>query len=297
LVDALDYELEDTFPALRTVVNEVASLIQAEHLVGLEIFLFTDNIVAECAFYRGTSSNPLLFELILRLKQLELSHSLQLHVVHIAGSHMMAQGTDGLSRGVCWENNHFLSDVPLHLSALNRDAGLLTWCRSWFPAALTLHTLSLTDWYMLGHGIQGDSASYDGIWTPHLVPSDTLLLWHPAPAAADAALEELCLSRLKRPSIRHVFLCPRLFTHTWRKRLFKFSDFMFNLSPGFVPNVWAASQFEPFVVAVFLPLRTAPPWREQGAPWLLDLHSCLRHAFATHNRYLHLLLSELWTLI
>jgi hypothetical protein len=295
LVDALDYELEDTFPILRTAVDEVSALVNGEQLFGLEIFLFTDNIVAECAFYRGTSANPLLFDLILRLKQLELSHSLQLHVIHIAGSRMTAQGTDGLSRGVSWESNHLLTGVPLHLSAFERDALLLPWCHTWIPAGLTPYVLTLIDWYTLGHGILGDSTNCDGIWTPHLVPATTLLVWHPAPAAAEAALEELCLSRHKRPSIRHLFLCPRLFTHTWRKRLFKFADFIFNLSPGFIPNVWTLDQFEPLVVAVFLPIRTGPPWREMGSPWLLDLHSRLRRAFATRNRDLHVLLTELWS--
>jgi hypothetical protein len=63
------------------------------------LLLFTDNSVAEGAFFRGTSSNPKLFSLILRLRALEMHHSLRIHVVHISGKRMIMQGTVGLSRG------------------------------------------------------------------------------------------------------------------------------------------------------------------------------------------------------
>jgi len=205
--------------------------------------LFTKKIVAECAFFRGTSSNPLLFEIILHLKQLELSHSLQLHVVHIAGSHMMAQGTDGLSRGVMGD---------------------------------------------------GDSINCDGMWSPIPMPANTLLLWHPAPAAAAAALEELCLSRHKRTYGHHLFLCPRLYTHAWRKRLFKFADFVFNLSPDFVPGVWGLHQHEPLIIGVFLPIRPVAPWVWMDSPAMVNLQARVRRTFAAWDSNLHHVLRDVW---
>jgi hypothetical protein len=117
LADALQYELEDHFPVLHQAVDVVFLLVHTENLRGLEIFLFTNNIVAECAFYRGTSSTPLLFELILHIKQLELSHSLQLHVIHIAGSRMMAQGTDGLLRSAPCDGTAFWELPPSTLAS------------------------------------------------------------------------------------------------------------------------------------------------------------------------------------
>jgi hypothetical protein len=71
----------------------------ANSLEGVELFLFMDNIVAEGVFYRGTLSIPKLFSLILRLWNLKASVGLCLHVIHVAGKHMIVQGTDGLSRG------------------------------------------------------------------------------------------------------------------------------------------------------------------------------------------------------
>ena len=71
----------------------------------IEIFIFTDNYVAERAFYRGNSRSPTLFELILRLNRLVMTGKIMLHVVWVSGKRMIAQGTDGLSRGD-------LSNVP-----------------------------------------------------------------------------------------------------------------------------------------------------------------------------------------
>jgi len=207
----------------------------------------------------------------------------------------MAQGTDGLSRGALWECTNPIAMVPLHLSPSDRDPSLLQWCQSWVPAPLQLRVLSHQDWFTAGHGIAGGAPNCDGVWCPIPVPPSTTLLWHPAPAAAEAALEELCFGRPKHPHLRHIFLCPRLCTHTWRKRLFKFADFVFYLSPGFLPNVWLANQHEPVVIGVFLPIRDAPPWLYKGSPALLQLQQRLKTAFATRDTDLSFILSAIWS--
>jgi hypothetical protein len=63
-------------------------------LAGHEIFLFTDNSAAERAYYyKGTSSAQPLFELVLWLRKLEMAGKFKLHVIHVAGTRMIAQGT------------------------------------------------------------------------------------------------------------------------------------------------------------------------------------------------------------
>jgi hypothetical protein len=79
--------------------------------------MFTDNTTAEAAFYKGNTPRRRLLELVLRLRQLEMHGGLLLQVIHIAGTHMMAQGTYGLSRGQA-----MLRYIPLHLSALDRQS-------------------------------------------------------------------------------------------------------------------------------------------------------------------------------
>jgi hypothetical protein len=66
------------FTHLQNLVTSIEAEATAGHLAPCEFFLFTDNAVAEAAFYKGTSSNPLLFDLVLRLKQVELQHSFSL---------------------------------------------------------------------------------------------------------------------------------------------------------------------------------------------------------------------------
>jgi hypothetical protein len=48
--------------------------------------MFTDNYVTECAHFKGTSSSPILFGLIIRLRKLELHSGWKIHVIHIAGT-------------------------------------------------------------------------------------------------------------------------------------------------------------------------------------------------------------------
>jgi hypothetical protein len=54
-------------------------------------------------------------------------------------------------------------------------------------------------------------------------------MWHPPPALADVAVEELEESRHKRKHLNHVFVSPRLMTFAWRKRLKKICDLVFEI--------------------------------------------------------------------
>ena len=84
---------------LKNLVETIEIMHRKEELDGVELFIFTDNSVAERAFYKGSSSSKELFELILRLKRIEVGCAMRLHSVHIAGTRMILQGVDKLSRG------------------------------------------------------------------------------------------------------------------------------------------------------------------------------------------------------
>ena len=90
--------------------KEFANLVEtleeeeAEGLLsGYEVFLFTDNQVTESCYYRGTSTSRTLFNLVLRLRAVKMSSGMKLHVIHVAGTCMIGQGTDGLSRETSWK--------------------------------------------------------------------------------------------------------------------------------------------------------------------------------------------------
>jgi hypothetical protein len=81
------------------LVEAIERTVVEHNMRGPEFFIFTDNSTAEAAFWKGTSKSSLLFELVLlRLKELEMELCLQIHVVHVSGKRMIAEGCDGLSR-------------------------------------------------------------------------------------------------------------------------------------------------------------------------------------------------------
>jgi hypothetical protein len=144
-------EHSSNFRELRNLVDTMEDLAAEGGLLGREIFLFTDNTTAERAYFKGTSSNELLFELVLRLRKLEMTVQFKLHVVHVAGTRMIEQGTDGMSRGDhgsgVMAGSSMLSFVPLNESALHRSKTLLPWIQSWSQFDNTLVVLSPEDWF------------------------------------------------------------------------------------------------------------------------------------------------------
>jgi hypothetical protein len=61
--------------------------------------MFTDNFVSENEFYRGASTSPILFALVLGLHLMEMHCGWKLHVIHVTGKRTIQQGMDGLSWG------------------------------------------------------------------------------------------------------------------------------------------------------------------------------------------------------
>jgi hypothetical protein len=113
--------------------------MSANSLQNAELFIFTDNMTMEGTFYRGNSDSKLLFELILWLQGLDLHSNNKIHIVHVAGSCMVHQGTNGLSRGDLSSGvmigAPILDYIPLHLTALDHSSSLLPWIQQWCPAS------------------------------------------------------------------------------------------------------------------------------------------------------------------
>ena len=76
------------------------------------------------------STSPLLFELIVRLYKLLMKYYCSVQVVHVAGTRMIQQGTDGLSRGDLLEGvlkgKATMSFIPLHLGPIEAEPSLKT---------------------------------------------------------------------------------------------------------------------------------------------------------------------------
>jgi hypothetical protein len=109
-----------------------------------------NNSTAEAAFWKGTSKSKALFELALRLKELELKHDVQLHVVHVNGKGMITEGTDGLSRADHGKGVMLGADIwtfiPLHLDPLIRESKVEAWLQD-VTRGLNFEFLDPSGWF------------------------------------------------------------------------------------------------------------------------------------------------------
>jgi len=276
------------FRELSNLVSSIEERVEQQKsaLRGMEVFLFTDNSVAEGAFYKGTSSSKKLFNLVRRLRHLEMFGGCAIHIVHIAGSRMISQGTDGLSRGDVNEGvmqgRQMLSFVPLNQSCLDRSATIKGWIKSWLNSYADadgnrLDFLTIEDWFHKGHDIEGGYLNQDNIWMPRYEVG--VKVWSPPPALGQAAVEQLRQARLKRMVSTHVLLIPRIYTSRWRKQLHRAADLVFELP--FVKDVWTQEEMhEPLTIAFFFPYLSFKPWQLKRSFAFLGLGRTVRNLWA-----------------
>jgi hypothetical protein len=167
--------------------------------------MFTDNFMAESAFYKGTFSSKWLFDLVICLRCLQMSGAICLHVIHIAGTRI-DEGTDGLSHGDLMAGvmlgHDILTYVPLHLDAITRHPPLRDWVLGWYSIS-SPKWLTHEDWFDV------DISTIIAFGRPHQLRLMLLLnLW-------------------QRPSISdlhpyYVIIMPRLLTSRWRNFFSKF---------------------------------------------------------------------------
>ncbi len=137
----------------------------------------------------------LFHELVLRLRKTELEYDFTLHIVHVAGTRMIAQGTDGLSHGIYFEGVVRSEDMPsfvdLSRTAIERHPGVLKFVESWVAPVLGKRkVLTPDEWFREGHGIVGGEKDSTGLWIPLHASNGKVYIWTPPPIIADVALEE-----------------------------------------------------------------------------------------------------------
>ena len=247
-------ELEDkhsNYKELRNLVNAVVKAHKKGLLTNCELFLFTDNFVAECGYYNGGSNrNKDLDELVHVLWKLQMDGEFTLHVYHVAGTRMIASGIDGLSRGDKTEGISrgisVLNFVPIHQSPIERSNAIVGWIDSWWDDSLgKLHRMTPEDWFSLSMK-KGN------------------FLWDVPPGAGEVAVEQLCAHTHGRPESHHIFIIPRLCTCHWRKQLLKACDVVLTIQPKF--PFWPTHMHEPLLVGIHFPL--LPPLYK-FRPWKL----------------------------
>ena len=254
---------------LRNLVETLERSGVNGELRGNEIFVFTDNPTAESIAAKGSSSSPLLFELVTRFYKLSMKFLCSINIILVSGTRMIAQGTDGLSRGDLLEGvlngEKMMSFIPLHISALEREPALRDWILTWAGAGRDKNNLKFfepEDWFVRGHDIVGYSHNCDGRTIPTYRKG--IFIWNPPPADARIALEELRQARHKRQSSLHIFITPHLMAPEWRSQLFKSADLILTLP--FSDDYWPNRHHESLTVAIFFPYLRREPWELKASP-------------------------------
>ena len=282
------------FRELRNLVETLESLGLEGKLAGKEIFIFTDNMVSESVASAGSSSSEQLYDLVVRLVGcLGMRFRCSVHFIHVAGSRMIAQGSDGLSRGDLYEGvmsgKSLLSFIPLAESAVERSPALLPWVQGWASSLeADVEFLDPEGWFERGHDMSGGVKNVDGIWIPSYRPGT--FVWTPPPAAARIATEELRQARQKRQLSAHVVIVPRLMWVEWRKQIFKSADLIFDLPAGC--EIWEKDMHETLIFALYFPYLSRAPWELRKSPLLVALERRLRQVFKTDYRLGGCLLSQ-----
>ena len=254
----------------REFTNVVESLYEEAASGRLDnccVYFFTDNTTVEASLHNGTSKSKKLLALVIKLKLLETRRGIRILVSHVSGNRMIAEGGDGVSRGSLNEGvmagEDMLAFIPLHLSALDRSPSLLVWIQSWTKSKLEV--LTPGDWFQKGHDIHGWRKAENEPFSRPIIKAG-IYGWFPPPAAADVALEQLRIARIKRQDSFHVFVCPRLFLPSWRKQLGKACDLVFSLPVGAIG--WPVEMHEPLLIGVCFPFLSIKPWEFRGTPKL-----------------------------
>ena len=223
------------------------------------LLMATDNQVVESCLYKGNSTSPKLFDLVVRLKLVELKYGTKVMVTHVSGKRMQAQGTDGVSRG-CLKSGVAMGQMMLEFcpwgkSCLEISPKLKEWVTSW--AGKETEFLSHKDWYLRGHDIKGGSYDTKGYWQNEI--KSGVYVWAPPPAAADACLEELRKARMKRKESTHIIIIQRLMAPTWLKQLHKCGDCIFSIPASH--SFWPTDVYEPLIVAILFPYISYRPFQ------------------------------------
>lgn len=279
------------------IVESLEEEAELGHLSNSEVFMFTDNSTVEACAAKGSSSSPKLLELVVRLFALTSKVGVKVNVFHVAGTRMIAQGTDGVSRGYLGQGvmagDTMTIHIPIHLSAVERaSTDLVSWIRSWSGHETIL--LDEAGWFETGHDIEGWSLGGDGFERPQLARIRKSYIWAPAPLAAEVAIAELRKARIKRQQSCHIFVCPRLCTTQWVKQLYRAADIVFEVPVGFF--CWPASMHEPLLIGIVFPFLSVKPWQIRGTPKMYAVGRELRRVFAESEVDARDLLRKLWAL-
>jgi hypothetical protein len=219
------------------------------NLQGADVVMCTDNLTAEAAANKASSTSPKLYRLAVRLRALQFKHGAQFIISHVAEERMKDQGTDGVSRGHLKEGiavgKKMLDFVPFHKMACDSSSTLKPWIKGW--ATPGVEFITPEGWFERGHDHDDGKKDARGFWPPTIRTGT--FVWTPAPAAAHIAIEQLrVLARLKRQHSTHIVCIPSLLAHEWSRLLWKAADVVFEVPCG--ASCWPNECLESLTIGI-----------------------------------------------
>ena len=171
------------------------------------LFYFTDNSATYWIASSGSIGSPSLHRLITEIKRLVFLLDCRLQVVHVPGYLMIAQGTDGLSRGLWMRSYH----------GLMSEAALLAGIFAPLPFCPELTGDILAR--LPSHGFRAPPSWYHHDWASPWNPSrvfDTCSVWFPPPEAARQCITFVLNAFIERPlTTSALFVVPRVLQAFW----------------------------------------------------------------------------------
>ena len=171
-----------------------------DRLVDKVVFYFTDNLVSYYIINGGSSRSPGLHQLVLEIKEAAAELGCYLEVVHVPGTLMIGQGTDGLSRGMWlaqerreWGINQKIFEPVPYCPKLGHWAAEQLGYHQWWP------------WYM------------DFPRVPDMsVITGRLTIWAPPPETTRQVVTTYLRRWVQTPTNScAIFLIPRILQRQW----------------------------------------------------------------------------------
>ena len=183
---------------LQTLENEKST--GGVRVKNRRLLYFTDNMVTYDVFRRGSSKSTPLWKLFLDIKLLEIELGCLVQVIHVPGTSMILQGTDGLSRGVEMQTLGSYKSNSL-VSLLWRAAPATPVVLNWILSVLPPLWPASTSWLF-----QTDFSDWSR--SSFLCRS---ALWCISPSFARQAILQALSVWVESPTTNgHIFLVPRI---------------------------------------------------------------------------------------
>lgn len=216
----------------RTVLESLLQERDTDRLRGRMVFYMTDNLVSYYIINQGSSRTPGLHQLALEIKELCLQLGCQVEVVHVPGTIMIYQGTDGQSRGLWMAPERRVAGMNQELfNPIVYSSKLGEWA---------LEELNLPPQPLLHLSFQDPTANAK--------IRGRLTVWTPPPECGRQVIRTFLQSWVQSPGdTSGIFLIPRIMQRQWG-RVAKYVQERGVYHAGLLPDPYRFHSHLPFVL-------------------------------------------------